>query len=70
MPSFLRKKREFNWHEGMLLEGTTLQVPFFADLVSMADVTSPYSYLNYLQQHDRLYHFYFLEKILDSTKRI
>ncbi|MGF1761750.1 lysine N(6)-hydroxylase/L-ornithine N(5)-oxygenase family protein, partial [Photobacterium sagamiensis] len=65
---FFEKKQEFNWHEGMLLEGTTLQVPFFADLVSMADVTSPYSYLNYLQQHDRLYHFYFLEKFLIPRK--
>ncbi|WP_285768058.1 lysine N(6)-hydroxylase/L-ornithine N(5)-oxygenase family protein [Peribacillus sp. SI8-4] len=65
---FFERKQEFNWHEGMLLEGTTLQVPFFADLVSMADVTSKYSYLNYLQQHDRLYHFYFLEKFLIPRK--
>lgn len=59
---FLEKKTEFNWHPGMLIDGTTLQVPFFADLVSMADVRSKYSFLNYLQAHNRLYHFYFLEK--------
>jgi lysine N6-hydroxylase len=59
---FLDKKTEFNWHPGMLIDGTTLQVPFFADLVSMADVRSKYSFLNYLQAHNRLYHFYFLEK--------
>jgi lysine N6-hydroxylase len=59
---FLEKKTEFNWHPGMLIDGTTLQVPFFADLVSMADVRSKYSFLNYLQEHNRLYHFYFLEK--------
>ncbi|MGP4070070.1 lysine N(6)-hydroxylase/L-ornithine N(5)-oxygenase family protein [Halobacillus sp. B29] len=59
---FLEKEEEFNWHPHMLIEGTTLQVPFFADLVSMADVTSKYSFLHYLQQHNRLYHFYFLEK--------
>ncbi|MCP3032746.1 lysine N(6)-hydroxylase/L-ornithine N(5)-oxygenase family protein [Halobacillus sp. A1] len=59
---FLEKEEEFNWHPHMLIEGTTLQVPFFADLVSMADVTSKHSFLNYLQQHNRLYHFYFLEK--------
>jgi lysine N6-hydroxylase len=59
---FLEKKSEFNWHPGMLIDGTTLQVPFFADLVSMADVRSRYSFLNYLQEHKRLYHFYFLEK--------
>ncbi|MBM7553690.1 lysine N(6)-hydroxylase/L-ornithine N(5)-oxygenase family protein [Thalassobacillus pellis] len=59
---FLEKKHHFDWHPGMLLEGTTLQVPFLADLVSMVDVTSEYSFLNYLQEHDRLYQFYFFEK--------
>ncbi|NMH69029.1 lysine N(6)-hydroxylase/L-ornithine N(5)-oxygenase family protein [Bacillus sp. RO3] len=59
---FLEKKKAFNWHPGMLIEGTTLQVPFFADLVSMADVRSDYSFLRYLEAHNRLYHFYFLEK--------
>lgn len=58
---FFEKKSEFNWHKGMLIEGTTLQVPFFADLVSMANVRSKYTFLNYLQEHNRLYHFYFLE---------
>ncbi|KAA6453352.1 lysine N(6)-hydroxylase/L-ornithine N(5)-oxygenase family protein [Bacillus swezeyi] len=58
---FFERNRSFNWHPGMLIEGTTLQVPFLADLVSMADVTSKYSFLNYLQQHNRLYSFYFLE---------
>ncbi|MCF6409368.1 lysine N(6)-hydroxylase/L-ornithine N(5)-oxygenase family protein [Pseudalkalibacillus salsuginis] len=59
---FFERKDEFDWHPGMLLDGTTLQVPFFADLVSMADVRSKYSFLHYLQEHDRIYHFYFLEK--------
>ncbi|MCM3747842.1 lysine N(6)-hydroxylase/L-ornithine N(5)-oxygenase family protein [Paenibacillus pasadenensis] len=59
---FLERKPQFDWHPGMLIEGTTLQVPFFADLVTMADPTHPLSYLNYLHEHGRLYHFYFLEK--------
>ncbi len=59
---FFEQKSEFLWHEGMLINGTTLQVPFLADLVSMADATNKYSFLSYLQQHERLYHFYFLEK--------
>ena len=59
---FLEKKKAFNWHPGMLIDGTTLQVPFFADLVSMADVRSDYSFLRYLEAHNRLYNFYFLEK--------
>ncbi|MBH5320104.1 lysine N(6)-hydroxylase/L-ornithine N(5)-oxygenase family protein [Paenibacillus sp. GSMTC-2017] len=59
---FFEQKPEFEWHGGMLIDGTTLQVPFMADLVTMADPTSPYSYLNYLRAEGRLYAFYFFEK--------
>lgn len=59
---FFDKKQSFEWHPGMLLEGTTLQVPFMADAVTMVDPTSRFSYLNYLHEQKRLYHFYFLEK--------
>jgi lysine N6-hydroxylase len=59
---FFEQKPSFNWHPGLLIEGTTLQVPFMADLVTMADPTSPYSFLNYLKKQNRLYHFYFLER--------
>lgn len=60
---FFEQKAAFSWHDGMLLPGTTLQVPFMADLVSMVDPTSPFSFLNYLKQHGRLFKFYFLEKL-------
>lgn len=60
-PLFLERKEAFGWHEGMLIEGATLEVPFLADLVTMADPTSPHSYLNYLHERDRLYEFYFYE---------
>ncbi|MBO8164006.1 MAG: lysine N(6)-hydroxylase/L-ornithine N(5)-oxygenase family protein [Brevibacillus sp.] len=59
---FFEQKPRFEWHGGMLIEGTTLQVPFFADLVTMADPTHPLSFLNYLHEQGRLYHFYFLER--------
>lgn len=58
---FLERKDQFSWHSGMLLEGTTLQNPFLADLVSMADPTHPLSYLNYCKQHGRLYTYYIRE---------
>ncbi|EMA37623.1 lysine N(6)-hydroxylase/L-ornithine N(5)-oxygenase family protein [Halococcus hamelinensis] len=58
---FLEREPEFDWHEGMLLEGTTLEVPFLADLVTLADPTSPHSYLNYLRETGRIYEFYFYE---------
>ena len=38
---FLERKPDFDWHPGMLLDGTTLQTPFMADLVTLADPTSP-----------------------------
>ncbi|MFF3325095.1 lysine N(6)-hydroxylase/L-ornithine N(5)-oxygenase family protein [Streptomyces sp. NPDC002889] len=59
---FLDAKPAFSWHPGLLMEGTTLQVPFLADLVTMADPTSPWSYLNYLRSHDRMFKFFFSER--------
>ncbi|SDR07201.1 lysine N(6)-hydroxylase/L-ornithine N(5)-oxygenase family protein [Actinopolyspora saharensis] len=55
---FLERKPDFDWHSGMMLENSTLQTPFLADLVSMADPTSPFSFLNYLKEVGRLYSFY------------
>ena len=58
---FFEQKAEFNWHKGMILPHTTLQVPFMADLVTLIDPTSPHSFLNYLHTQHRLLKFYFLE---------
>ncbi|MET8175875.1 lysine N(6)-hydroxylase/L-ornithine N(5)-oxygenase family protein [Streptomyces clavifer] len=58
---FLESKPDFEWHAGMFLEGAHLQTPFMSDLVTMADPTSPYSFLNYLKQRGRLYSFYIRE---------
>jgi lysine N6-hydroxylase len=44
-----------------MIDGTTLQVPFLADLVTMADPTSPYSFLAFLKATGRLYPFYIRE---------
>jgi lysine N6-hydroxylase len=58
---FLEERDEFAWHPGLMIEGATIQVPFLADLVTMADPTSPYSFLNYLKETGRLYRFYIRE---------
>ncbi|MCA0988318.1 lysine N(6)-hydroxylase/L-ornithine N(5)-oxygenase family protein [Guptibacillus algicola] len=60
---FFEQKEKFDWHPGMLIEGTRLQVPFMADLVTMADPTNEFSYLNYLKHQNRLYNFYFLQRL-------
>ncbi|MCK2044538.1 lysine N(6)-hydroxylase/L-ornithine N(5)-oxygenase family protein [Chromohalobacter sp. TMW 2.2299] len=58
---FLERKAGFDWHPGMLLEDATLQTPFLADLVTLADPTSRFSFLNYLKRQDKLYAFYIRE---------
>jgi lysine N6-hydroxylase len=58
---FLDAADEFRWHPGMMIDGATIQVPFLADLVTMADPTSPYSFLQYLKATGRLYAFYIRE---------
>ncbi|MFG2308502.1 lysine N(6)-hydroxylase/L-ornithine N(5)-oxygenase family protein [Streptomyces sp. NPDC048566] len=58
---FLESKPAFSWHSGMFLEGAHLQTPFLSDLVTLADPTSPYSFLNYLKESGRLYSFYIRE---------
>lgn len=58
---FLESDPDFEWHPGMLLESSTLQTPFMCDLVTLADPTSPYSFLNFLKESRRLYSFYIRE---------
>jgi lysine N6-hydroxylase len=58
---FLESKPNFEWHSGMFLEGAHLQTPFMSDLVTLADPTSPYSFLQYLKENGRLYSFYIRE---------
>ncbi|KOU48717.1 alcaligin biosynthesis protein [Streptomyces sp. MMG1522] len=59
---FLEAEDRFSWHPDMMLDFATLQVPFMADLVTLADPTSPYSFLNYLKEKGRLYSFYIRER--------
>ncbi|MEU5215840.1 SidA/IucD/PvdA family monooxygenase [Streptomyces sp. NPDC020807] len=58
---FLESKPDFEWHAGMFLEGAHLQTPFMSDLVTMADPTSKFSFLQYLKEKGRLYSFYIRE---------
>jgi lysine N6-hydroxylase len=59
---FVDGREAFSWHPGLLLDGARLQVPFIADLVSLVDPTSRWSFLSYLREHDRLFPFYFAER--------
>ncbi|MFC7772612.1 lysine N(6)-hydroxylase/L-ornithine N(5)-oxygenase family protein [Flavobacterium sp. GCM10027622] len=61
---FFDKSEKFNWHPGMLLQDTTLQIPFLADLVTLADPTSQFSFLNYIKEQGKMYSFYIRENFL------
>ncbi|WP_436702062.1 lysine N(6)-hydroxylase/L-ornithine N(5)-oxygenase family protein [Nocardioides sp. BYT-33-1] len=65
---FLEARARFDWHPGMLLDDATLQVPFLADLVTMADPTSRWSFLSYLKQAGHLYPFYIRESFYPLRK--
>ncbi len=39
---FFDKKPQFDWHSGIMPEWSTLQIPFFSDLVTFADPTSKF----------------------------
>ncbi|MFE5871454.1 lysine N(6)-hydroxylase/L-ornithine N(5)-oxygenase family protein [Streptomyces roseifaciens] len=51
---FLERQQRFGWHQGMLIEGATMQVSFLKDLVTMRDPGSRFSFLHYLQERGRL----------------
>ncbi|MFI5566190.1 lysine N(6)-hydroxylase/L-ornithine N(5)-oxygenase family protein [Streptomyces sp. NPDC051740] len=59
--AFYDRSPRFTWHPGLLLDDATVQVPFLADLVTLADPTSPWTFLNHLRARERLYPFYFAE---------
>lgn len=54
---FFEKNHSFEWHPGMMIEGTTLQVPFYADLVTLADPSSRFSIFSFLKFKNRLIRF-------------
>ena len=58
---FLDRSERFEWHPGMLLGDSTLQTPFIGDLVTLADPTSKFSFLNYVKSQGRIYAFYIKE---------
>jgi lysine N6-hydroxylase len=54
---FVDKKECFGWHDGQQIPDTTIQVSMLKDLVSLSQPTSEYSFLSYLHESGRLYHY-------------
>ncbi|MBC9250731.1 ornithine monooxygenase [Pseudomonas alcaligenes] len=51
---FLEKKPAFEWHGGMLLEDSRMQISFLKDLATLRNPSSRYTFINYLHQKGRL----------------
>ena len=54
---FIDQNENFNWHPGMMLPSARLQVPWYADLVSLASPCSKFIYMNYLHEKQKQFHF-------------
>ncbi|WP_326851779.1 lysine N(6)-hydroxylase/L-ornithine N(5)-oxygenase family protein [Actinocrinis sp.] len=54
---FFDRKPAFTWHDDQLITGATLQVSIFKDLVSLSDPTNRFSFMSYLHEQGRMYHF-------------
>lgn len=54
---FVDKKVSFGWHDGQQMPDTTIQVSMLKDLVSLSAPTSEFSFLAYLHESGRLYHY-------------
>lgn len=65
---FFDQSPAFDWHRGLMIEGSTLQVPFLADLVSSVDPMSRFSYVNYLVEVGRLFKFCIKESFYVTRK--
>lgn len=60
--AFFERSPSFSWHPGLLLENAVVQVPYLADLVTLVDPTSTWSFLAYLRHTGRLLPFYISER--------
>jgi len=65
---FIDQNDFFNWHPGLLLDTARLQVPFFADLVTLADPCNPFSYMAFLKAKQRMFRFGIHENYFVSRK--
>ena len=54
---FLDKKDSFGWHDGQQVPHASIQVSMLKDLVSLSEPTNAYSFLAYLHELGRIYHF-------------
>lgn len=54
---FLEQKERFEWHGGMLIDDSMMQISFLKDLATIRNPTSRFSFIAYLAAKDRLVDF-------------
>ena len=54
---FSDRQVDFRWHPGRAFDSSELQVSHFKDLVTLVNPRSAYTFVNYLYENGRLYHF-------------
>lgn len=54
---FVDKKESFGWHDGQQMPNATIQVSMLKDLVTLSQPTNEFSFLAYLHESGRLYHY-------------
>lgn len=54
---FIERRASFGWHDGQQIPGASLQVSLFKDLVTLAEPTNRFSFLSYLYEQGKIYHF-------------
>jgi lysine N6-hydroxylase len=55
--AFIEQNDGFDWHPGLLLPGARLQVPFYADLVTLVRPQSKFSWFSFLHANGRMFRF-------------
>jgi lysine N6-hydroxylase len=65
---FFEQSPEFHWHPGMMIDGARLQVPYYADLVTMMDPVSPFTYPNFLHEQKDPFQFAIAEQYYPLRK--
>ena len=54
---FVDKKDAFGWHDGQQMPNAAIQVSMLKDLVTLSQPTNKFSFLSYLHESGRLYHY-------------
>ncbi len=65
---FLEQKAAFGWHEGMLIDGSTMQISFLKDLATLRNPCSRFTFINYLREQGRLEDFINLQTFFPARE--